>query len=330
MPLAARTCVLRHCMHVLTFSEDSEQSVDRVFVTEWRENKRICKLTPRVYNRFCFSLNKHENFQRRAKLRCHVAALTFSSVQAEASCRSASYRQRGNDIIRSWITPALTMMIIVKDKKGGRGRMQLTWHSPCLPAFQQSLRWNLHEEEQCYLNSTILHSVIWPAGGHQIRLQKDEKNEWLSRQKRAIQFKSLQTGSIYFVGSKPLLKINHCHNEKTLQPMGEVTTLLSTQSITSDSELVTHQFCLWQNSCFIVNPKYKQQNACAVSLTSEGSQQHLLVKWHGALVVASQHVPHCLIDGKSGEGVRHLVGGRREKRMGREERWRFNNGPTKT
>lgn len=51
--------------------------------------------------------------------------------------------------------------------------------------------------------------------------------------------------------------------------------------------------------------------------TSEGSQQDLLVKGHGALACAAQHVPHCLIDGKSGEGIRHL---RREERGGGERR----------
>lgn len=35
--------------------------------------------------------------------------------------------------------------------------------------------------------------------------------------------------------------------------------------------------------------------------TSEGSQQDLLVKGHGALACAAHHVPHCLIDGESGE-----------------------------
>lgn len=42
---------------------------------------------------------------------------------------------------------------------------------------------------------------------------------------------------------------------------------------------------------------------CVCAPTSEGSQQDLLVKGHWALVCAAHHVPHCLIDGKSGEGV---------------------------
>lgn len=50
------------------------------------------------------------------------------------------------------------------------------------------------------------------------------------------------------------------------------------------------------------------------ALTSEGSQQDLLVKRHGALVGAAQHVPHCLIDGEPREGVRHLMGGGGERK----------------
>lgn len=30
-------CALRHCVHVLTFSEDSDESVDGVFVTDGRK-----------------------------------------------------------------------------------------------------------------------------------------------------------------------------------------------------------------------------------------------------------------------------------------------------
>lgn len=48
----------------------------------------------------------------------------------------------------------------------------------------------------------------------------------------------------------------------------------------------------------------KADNMCAP--TSKGSQQDLLVEGHGALACAPHHVPHCLIDGKSGEGIRHL------------------------
>lgn len=40
--------------------------------------------------------------------------------------------------------------------------------------------------------------------------------------------------------------------------------------------------------------------------TAKGSQQDLLVKWHWALAFTARHVPHCLIDGKPGEGVGHL------------------------
>lgn len=55
---------------------------------------------------------------------------------------------------------------------------------------------------------------------------------------------------------------------------------------------------------------------CVGALTSKGSQQDLLVKRHGALVAAAQHVPHRLIDGESGEGVRHLMGGGGERKNG--------------
>lgn len=40
---------------------------------------------------------------------------------------------------------------------------------------------------------------------------------------------------------------------------------------------------------------------CVCVPTSKGSQQDLLVKGHGALACAAHHIPHCLIDGKSGE-----------------------------
>lgn len=48
--------------------------------------------------------------------------------------------------------------------------------------------------------------------------------------------------------------------------------------------------------------------------TSKGSQQDLLVKRHGALVRAAHHVPHCFIDGKSGEGIWHLTRERKDKK----------------
>lgn len=37
--------------------------------------------------------------------------------------------------------------------------------------------------------------------------------------------------------------------------------------------------------------------------TSESTQQDLLVKGHRAIACAAHHVPYCLIDGKSGEGI---------------------------
>lgn len=55
----------------------------------------------------------------------------------------------------------------------------------------------------------------------------------------------------------------------------------------------------------------EEQNVCVP--TSEGSQQDLLVKGHGALACAAHHVSHCLIDGKSGEGIGHLRGEERRE-----------------
>ncbi len=63
-------------------------------------------------------------------------------------------------------------------------------------------------------------------------------------------------------------------------------------------------------------------SVCACVPTSKSSQQDLLVKRHGALVCAAHHVPHCLINGKSSEGVGHLRGEERrgEERRGEERR----------
>lgn len=110
MPLAARVfvcvCALRHGMHVLTFSEDSDQSVDGVFVTVRGEHEYMSKQTrPLVCIGFCLSLNDNKNAQKQARLARQVAALTSSSVRAGASCRSASCRQRGGHIRRGSITP---------------------------------------------------------------------------------------------------------------------------------------------------------------------------------------------------------------------------------
>lgn len=198
---------------------------------------------PLVYNRFGFSLNKHKKVPRQAKLRCHIAALTFSSVQVEASCRSASYRQRGNDIVRGWITPALWLWWLLLRTR----RVAVThcsWpdiHHVCRrsnkPSGETCMRrnnviWttNVLSTLALYLGSKLLQPSAFcylASRGHKIWLQKTKKMNgcWDGKKK----FNSNLYKLVLFLIL--ILKINHCSKDKTSQPMGEVTTLLLTQSI---------------------------------------------------------------------------------------------------
>jgi len=61
--------------------------------------------------------------------------------------------------------------------------------------------------------------------------------------------------------------------------------------------------------------KGKREGEGGVSLpTSKSPQQDLLIERHGPLARGADHVPHGLVDGKSGQGIGHLWSDKNSRR----------------